>query len=170
MDLHKLTPWNWLRQEGSRNRFLPQRRALPALSRWDRDIEGWFDRMLDDMYGNSPMPPREVTAFRPKLDILEKPDQYLVTAELPGMEKSDLDITLDGQTLSLAGQKKEVREEDKDGYHYSERLFGQFQRLLTLPDDADAEHLNAVFHNGVLTLTIPRHEHREGGQKSVEIH
>lgn len=86
------------------------------------------------------------------------------------MEKQDLHITLNHDALTIAGQKQEAQSSERDGYHYSERRFGQFRRILNLPVDADGEAMEAVFHNGVLSLTIPRHEHHGQGSKTIEIH
>ncbi|EKF75538.1 heat shock protein Hsp20 [Alcanivorax hongdengensis A-11-3] len=171
MDLHKITPWNWLRREGSRERPLPQRSPGHPLLRWDREFDNWFEQMLGDMAWTTPAPRAQPSIpFRPNLDILERPEHYLITAELPSMEKRDLSVTLDGDSLTIAGEKQDVMESEKDGYHYSERRFGQFQRLLTLPADADGEQMNATFHNGVLSLTIPRHEPHNQTRKAIEIH
>lgn len=127
--------------------------------------------MLGDMAWTTPAPQAQPTApFRPNLDILERDDHYLITAELAGVEKKDLDISLDNERLQISGHKQDVQESDKDGYHYSERRYGYFQRMLSLPADADGEQMNAVFHNGVLTLTIPRHEQHGHGRKTIEIH
>ncbi|WP_323774036.1 Hsp20/alpha crystallin family protein [Alcanivorax sp.] len=171
MDMHKMTPWNWLRQEGNRERPLPQRQPGHPLLRWEREFDNWFEQMLGDMAWTTPAPHAQPNApLRPNLDILERDDHYLITAELPGVEKSDLDVTLDNNMLLISGSKAPIQENDRDGYHYSERRFGPFQRMLTLPADADAEQMNAIFHNGVLSLSIPRHEHHHQGSRRIEIH
>lgn len=171
MDMHKMTPWNWLRQESSRERPLPQRQPRHPLLRWEREFDNWFEQMLGDMAWTTPAPHAEPSIpFRPNLDILERDDHYLITAELPGVEKKDLRITLHQDALTIAGEKQEPLSSERDGYHYSERRFGQFQRLLNLPTDADGEAMEAVFHNGVLSLTIPRHEHHGQASKTIEIH
>ncbi|MCG8394642.1 MAG: Hsp20/alpha crystallin family protein [Pseudomonadales bacterium] len=171
MDMHKMTPWNWLRRESSRERPLPQRQPRHPLLRWEREFDNWFEQMLGDMAWTTPAPHAEPSLpFRPNLDILERDDHYLVTAELPGVEKQDLHVSLDGDSLQIAGTKAEIQESDRDGYHYSERRYGSFQRMLTLPADADGEEMKAVFHNGVLTLTIPRHEQHGLSRREIDIH
>ncbi len=171
MDMHKMTPWSWLSDESNRERPLPQRQTRHPLLRWEREFDNWFEQMLGDMAWTTPAPRAQPTApFRPNLDILERDDHYLITAELAGVEKQDLEITLDNDRLQISGHKQEVQETDRDGYHYSERRFGQFQRILSLPADADGEEMNAVFHNGVLSLTIPRHAQHGHARRKIEIH
>lgn len=171
MDMHKMTPWNWLSDESKRERPLPQRQPRHPLLRWEREFDNWFEQMLGDMAWTTPAPHAQNSApFRPNLDILERDDHYLITAELAGVDKQDLEITLDDDRLQISGHKQELKESDQDGYHYSERRYGQFQRMLALPADADGEQMNAVFHNGVLSLTIPRHQDHGHSRKSIEIH
>ena len=171
MDMHKMTPWNWLRRESSRDRPLPQRQPRHPLLRWEREFDNWFEQMLGDMAWTTPAPHAEPSIpFRPNLDILEREDHYQISAEIPGVEKQDLEVSLDNDQLVISGHKNDVEETEKDGYHYSERRFGSFQRVLSLPADADGEQMNAVFHNGVLNLTIPRHEDHGHGRKQIEIH
>ena len=171
MDMHKMTPWNWLRQESSRERPLPQRQPGHPLLRWEREFDNWFEQMLGDMAWTTPAPRAEPNIpFRPNLDILERDDHYLITAELPGVDKQAVTVTLDNDRLQIAGHKQAIEESDRDGYHSSERRYGQFQRMLSLPADADGEQMEAVFHNGVLTLTLPRREQHGHGQRRIEIH
>ena len=165
MDMHKMTPWNWLRQEGSRERPLPQRQPGHPLLRWEREFDNWFEQMLGDMAWTTTAPRAAPSIpFRPNLDILERDDHYLITAELPGVEKSALDVRLDKDTLLISGSKQDPLAAEP---HVDLRLI---QRGTPLPADADAEQMNAVFHNGVLSLTIPRHEHHSHSSRRIEIH
>lgn len=170
MDMHKMTPWNWLRRENNPDQPLPRQARHPLLL-WDREIDNWFEKMLGDMAWTTPAPrANSALTFQPNLEILEQDDHYLISAEIPGVEKQDLEVSLDNDRLMISGHKKDEQESEKDGYHYSERRYGSFQRMLALPADADGDQMNAVFHNGVLSLTIPRHSEHGHSRKKIEIH
>src|SRR5688572_9108482 len=86
----------------------------------------------------------------PTVDIAEDDKAYKITAELPGMTEKDIEVTLAGGALMLKGEKKEEREEKEKDYYLSERRYGSFQRSFRLPEDADAEKIEASCKNGVL--------------------
>lgn len=95
-------------------------------------------------------------AFRAKLNVSGGDKEYEISIELPGLSEEDIHIDLQGNVLTIQGQKEEVNE-DKDKHYYRvERSSGAFQRTLSLPDDADTEGMTATMKNGLLTLTIPR--------------
>jgi HSP20 family protein len=93
-----------------------------------------------------------------KLDLIEKPNEYLVNVELPGVRKEDINVQVENGMLSvLAERKEERRQEDKESrYHYSERRYGSIRRVISLPEGADAERVNAAFNDGVLSLTFAK--------------
>ena len=171
MDMHKMTQWNWLHQEDSHEHSLPQRQPEHPLLRWEGEFDNGFEQILGNMAWTTPAPQAQPSApLRPDLAILERDDHYLINTELPGVEKQDLQVVLSDNQLQIHGHKKALHEPDRDGYHYSERRFGRFQRTLSLPADADGEQMRAVFHNGVLTLTIPRHQQHGHSRRQIEIH
>lgn len=108
--------------------------------------------------------------WAPRIDIVETDKTVEVKAELPGMEKKDIDITLDRDLLTITGEKK-IEKEDKDRhYHRIERHYGTFYRTVRLPTEVDAEKINAAFKDGVLTITLPRVEGEKSGVKHIAIH
>lgn len=91
-----------------------------------------------------------------KMELLEKPDAYLVNVELPGVKKEDLQVHVENGMLSILAERKEEKKEDKDRYHYSERRYGSIKRTVSLPDQADESNCKAEFENGVLSLNFAK--------------
>lgn len=106
----------------------------------------------------------ELTPFRRELDdgewmppveILKKDGQLLVRADLPGMTKDEVKVELTDDLLVLSGERKHEKEEKHEGFYRSERSYGSFYREIPLPEGVKTEKANAVFHNGVLEITMP---------------
>jgi HSP20 family protein len=96
----------------------------------------------------------------PPLNAFRKGDDYVLLAELPGVDRNELDIQVKGNTIRLSGRKT-AKYPEKAALHRRERLFGQFDRALTLPVEIDAEKVQATYSNGVLALLLPRAEHEK---------
>lgn len=97
-------------------------------------------------------------AFLPAIDVSDDDKRYTITVELPGGKKDDVHVELHEGMLTIHGEKKSEREEKKEKRRYVERSYGSFSRSFRLPPDADAEHLDASFKDGVLTISIPKTE------------
>ena len=101
------------------------------------------------------------------LDVYREEDNLVVKAELPGIKKKDLDISLEDDILTIKAEKKQEEvKEDSDRY-ISERHFGQFTRRMTMPFPVDTENISATFKNGLLEMRLPKAE--EAGKKRIEI-
>jgi len=107
------------------------------------------------------------TALTPRTDIIEKKDGLVVKAELPGVKKADLDITLEGDMLSIKAEKKEEKITEDATYYRCERSFGQYMRHISLPFQVDAEQVSATFRDGLLKIRLPKGE--EAKSKRIEI-
>ena len=105
----------------------------------------------------------------PAVDIAETDKAFRITAELPGMKKEDVDISVSQGRLTIKGEKREEREEKEKGYYLSERRYGTFQRSFQLPSQADADRIEAKFDNGVLTLTVPKSAEALKSEKKIKI-
>ncbi|BAQ75403.1 Hsp20/alpha crystallin family protein [Pseudomonas sp. Os17] len=92
----------------------------------------------------------------PAVDICEKDKSYEITAELPGMDQKNIEIKLSNGSLIIKGEKKEDKEENRKGYHLSERHYGSFERVFNLPKGVDAEKIDASFSKGVLSISLPK--------------
>jgi HSP20 family protein len=105
--------------------------------------------------------------WTPPVDIEETENAYILRAELPGMTKDDIQITLENNVLRLSGERKVEKNVDQSNYHRVERVYGTFSRSFALPHEVDAEHVQAHFENGVLTLTVPKAE--QARPRKIEI-
>ena len=105
----------------------------------------------------------------PAVDIVDKGNAYEITAELPGMDESNIDVKFADGTLTIKGEKRDEKEEKKKEYCLSERRYGSFQRSFGVPDGIDADKIEANFKNGVLTVTLPKTPQAQRSEKKIAI-
>ncbi|MCG6968477.1 MAG: Hsp20/alpha crystallin family protein [Gammaproteobacteria bacterium] len=142
-------------------------RALSPFEAMERRMEQ-MERMFEDFF---PMPwkrgfglpaswgkPLWGEEWMPKADLIERDDEVVVRAELPGVEKDDLDLTVTDTTVTLKGETKKEEKEEKGNYFRSETSRGSFTRTFALPCEVDGSKAKADFKNGVLELTLPKVE------------
>lgn len=127
-----------------------------------RGMTPWFDldRFFDDFDRGFGVAPNraESRAWAPAVDIYEDEKEIVVSADLPQMEEKDLDVRVEDNHLHIAGERKFENEEKKDNYHRVERRYGSFQRTFALPDNVDAEKIEAKYDKGVLKVHLPKVE------------
>lgn len=143
-----------------------------ALIRWQRPETGrWepfqhlstlrdeIDRLFQSplaAFGEEMQP--FMSGWSPALDLFEDKDNLFVKAELPGMKKEDIEISLQDGVLTLSGERKDEKKHDYTHIHRSERFVGKFQRTLTLHTAVDVEKVKATYQDGILTVTLPKSE------------
>jgi HSP20 family protein len=143
---------------------------MPALTRkgWGADVTPWNEletltnrmRSLMD-YPFAPSLFRapllsETTQWLPAVELVESDGEFLLTAEIPGMSKDDVDISIEDNVLTLKGAKNFEHEQDKDRMHIREREYGTFERCFNLPRTVDATKIKAEYHDGVVELHLPK--------------
>ena len=116
-----------------------------------RDLLGW-----DPFREMEPYLTAEDRAFQPRFEVLENKDAYVFKADLPGVKDSDINITLTGNRLVIAGRRENKQEQQSSTFYVYEVSYGDFSRAFTLPDGADTEHMNANLSDGVLTIIVPK--------------
>ena len=140
------------------------------------EFEHWLDRFMDDMwrrpfpslFGRDRwLPIRPLSIRMPSLDVYEEKDSVVVKAELPGMKKEDVEVSLAGETLTIKGEKKEDKEVKEDDYYRRERSYGSFLRSVALPCEVKSEEIKASFKDGVLEVRLPKTE--EAKKKSIAV-
>ena len=105
----------------------------------------------------------------PAIDMSEDDKAYRISAELPGIDAKDIDVSVSGDTLILKGEKRQEKEEKDKNYHFSERSYGSFQRSFQLPSSIDRNKVAADFSKGVLTITLPKTAEAREPQKKIEV-
>jgi HSP20 family protein len=165
MEWKKLAPWNWF---GKEQEHLPVRRGSTAQDFFGA-LRDEMDRMFEQSLQRIGLPAEGGLVLKPSLDISEGKRAYTVRVEIPGVDKGDVTLNVQDDTLTIRGEKRREREESDESYHCVERSYGAFQRVLTLPDDADPERIDAKFRRGILKITIPKSEARTAPSRSIPI-
>ena len=167
MNIIRVRPWNWLtREEGRAAGALPvetpsHARGYLSVNPWSlhREIDKLFDDAFRHIGRQSGQEPVE-GVMAPKIDISANEKEYLISADLPGIEEKDIALeVLEGVLTIKAQREHESKSENKDekkGYYRIERHYGMFQRVLQLPEDADADSVTANYKNGVLNISVAR--------------
>lgn len=126
-----------------------------------------MDRLWDRFIGETPLVRRITGEWWPTVDVSETKDNFVLKAELPGMDASDVNVSVSGNVLTIKGEKRK-EEEEKDEHHYrAERYYGSFQRSFQLPSSMQAEKVEATFDKGVLRVILPKVE--EAKKKEIKI-
>ncbi|HOI29759.1 MAG TPA: Hsp20/alpha crystallin family protein [Melioribacteraceae bacterium] len=107
--------------------------------------------------------------FNPRIDVSEDEKTYNVIAEIPGIKKENLKITLQDNILTIEGEKKKEEDSKEKNYYRSERIFGSFKRCFTLPSEVDSEKVDAKFEDGVLSVSLKKLEPQPKKEKVIEL-
>ena len=126
-----------------------------------------ISRVFEEPFGAAAPTTGFFEGWSPSLDVYEDKDHLVVKAELPGMKKEDVDVSLTGDTLTISGERKQEEERKEADSYRSERYFGRFQRSVTLPQPVDASKIQANYNDGILTVTLPKSE--EAKRKQIEV-
>ncbi len=125
-----------------------------------RLFEDAFTRMLSEPQTNRP--------WAPAVDVYETENELVLKADLPDVDLKDIDVRVENQTLTIAGQRKFEKQDSGNGYHRIERNYGNFTRSFAVPNTFDTENVGAAYKNGVLTVTLPKKEAAKPRQIKIE--
>ena len=120
-----------------------------------------FSSEVNRLFNTLLAPEGRSQRWTPAMDLVEAGDHYVLRADLPGMSEDDVSIEINDNVLSISGERRDEREEERQGWHRVERSFGQFSRSLTLPEGINPEAVTAAFDKGVLSITVPKPEKRK---------
>jgi len=124
-------------------------------------FEDAFNRMLTEPQTNRP--------WAPAVDIYETENELVLKADVPDVDMKDIDVRVENQTLTIAGERKFVNQDAGNGFHRIERSYGNFVRSFAVPNAFDTENVAAAYKNGVLTVTLPKKETAKPRQIKVEV-
>jgi HSP20 family protein len=184
MDLKRLAPWNWFKKEQEQEQHgqvLPgPRQDLPThqdhpIMRVHHEIDKLFEsafrgfgfpsfRLDRDLF-----PHFRADWLKPTLDLAATDKEYTISLELPGVEASEVRLEVVNDTLMVSGEKRQEKEEKEKDFYRMERSYGSFQRVLSLPEDANQRAIKAVFKNGVMTITVPRKSLPQSEVRQIEV-
>jgi HSP20 family protein len=149
---------------------------MPSIVRWDpfKEMAGLQDRMnrlFDDVWGRGRRGEEEFISggWVPPVDVRETKDSLEIAAELPGIDPKNVEVAVEAGILSLRGARTFEKAAEGETYHRVERAYGAFERSFTLPGNVDSEHIQAIYHNGVLHLTVPKREEAKPKAISIKI-
>lgn len=149
---------------------------------WQRESDPWrelgrLQRRMNRLFEEfTPMEPfwepfrgmREVLSYEPPCDIQETDSHYLVSMEIPGVKKEDIDIEVKDNQLSISGERKREKTEEQGRAYTHERYFGEFHRVFTLPSTVKADQVKANYESGILEIAIPKVAAGRGKQVKIE--
>lgn len=149
----------------------PVQRYVDPFSAMRTELDRVFDSFLGRGFGRFPTLSRseDGDAVVPSIDVRETETEFVIEAELPGMDEKDVSVTLNDGVLTLKGEKKSKREETKDNYHLMERSYGSFQRSFEIADAVDGDKVKATFDKGVLKVTMPKRPEAVKAEKRIPI-
>ena len=126
-----------------------------------RLFEDAFTRLINEPQANRP--------WSPSVDIYETENELVLKADLPEVDSKDIDVRVENQTLTVAGERKFEKKDSAKGYHRMERHYGSFVRSFAVPNTFDTDKIAAEFQNGVLTVTLPKKEAAKPRQIKVAV-
>ncbi len=183
MDIKKWVPWNWFKkEEENADTRVPVRHVRPE-QRASADVSPVaflhqeIDRMFDDFWGRWPAfgLGRNFSSgltgdiLKPTLDLSASEKEYIISVEIPGVDEKDVKLEMADDTLTIRGEKKLEKEEKEKNYYRMERSYGSFQRVLSLPADADQDSVKAKFKKGILTVKMAKKAMPESYVKRIEV-
>lgn len=130
-----------------------------------------INRLFDNFFRGFEIEPfeRKFAAFSPSIDISETDKELIISAELPGIEEKDIDVSLSKDSLTIKGEKKEEKEDKGKSYYRMERSYGSFSRTIPLPTEIDADKVEAEFKKGVLIIKLPKTPEAIKETKKIQI-
>lgn len=162
-----LAPWRW-GGPGRREEERPFESLRRDMEAFQRNI----DRLFEGMMGERPVMLPEYWAtgeMAPRLDETEDDQAFHVDIELPGMDEKDIEVTLSDGLLTISGEKKAAEAEKDERFFRREREYGSFRRTLPLPGAVDEGKIKAEFHDGVLTIDLPKTKEAQAKVRHIEV-
>jgi HSP20 family protein len=134
------------------------------------DLRREMDQVFGEFFGRTPFQMATTEAnWSPLVDIHEMKEGYQLQVELPGVKQEDIQVSIEGETLTLKGERKHEVEVKEDEYHRVERSYGRFERSVVLPSVVDPGQVKATYRDGVLEILLPKKEEAKPKEIKVEV-
>jgi len=145
-----------------------------ALVRWEpvgelSSLQDDMNRLFNTFFDTPTAGNGTVRRWIPAMDLVEAEDHFVLKADLPGLAEDDVHIDVEGDVLTVSGERKAEHEDKQEGYVRVERSYGSFRRSLTLPEGVDADAVTASFDRGVLEISIPKPEQRKPRRVAIQV-
>ena len=165
MALKELIPW-----KRNNSELAVRRDPMTPFDHFRREMDQLFDGFLNEWpMRSTSLLDRHLGEFMPTIDVAETEKEVRITAELPGMEEKEIDVSLTRGVLTIKGEKREEQEENKRDFHRSECRYGMFERVIQLPAEIDADKAKATFKKGVLKITLPKTAEAQSQRKRIQV-
>jgi HSP20 family protein len=128
-----------------------------------------MDRLWENFFGERPLGRIWESEWAPSLDMSETKDNYVVKAEVPGIDVKHIDISLTGDVLTIKGEKRQEKEEKEEDYHLVERSYGSFSRSVRIPVEVESNKIKASYKNGILAITLPKSEKVKAKEVKIKV-
>ena len=123
------------------------------------NISNDFDDMFRTVFHSDwKYPLKTKPNWKPEIDIKESDNLFQIKADIPGLTKKDIKVSLKGDQLTISGERKKISDNENDHYHYRERSAGKFNRSFNLPESINKDKIQASFKNGILSIELEKHE------------
>ena len=150
-------------------RFRPLGQVLDPVRDFG-DIQSEVNRLFDNFFGRSgPQGGGVERVWAPTVDVHETKDELVVTADLPGLDEKDIHLSINGDVLSLRGERQWNQDVKQENYYRGERWFGKFERTVALPMPVQPDKVKATYRDGVLTITLPKVEEIKSREIKIEV-
>jgi len=145
-----------------------------ALERWDpfaglRDTQSEMNRLLDTFFSRPVRVAPMDRVWAPVVDVYETKDELVVSAELPGVNEKEVQVSITGDLLTIKGERTHAREMKEENYHRLERFSGKFERNIPLPIPVEGNKVKAAYRNGVLEIHLPKSEQVKPKEIKIEV-
>jgi HSP20 family protein len=164
MALKELIPW-----KKNSGELAVRREAANPFDQFRREMDQLFDGFLSDWPGTVNLMDRRLGSFVPRVDVQETDREVRVTAELPGLDQKEVEVTLVQGALTIKGEKREEHEETKGDMHQAECRYGMFERMVQLPGGIDVDKAKATFKKGVLKVVLPKTPEAQSNRRRIQI-
>ena len=164
MSLKELIPW-----KKNDHELAVRREPANPFDQFQREMDQLLNSFLAEWPGRTSLLDRRLGSFIPDVDVTETDKEVRVTAELPGLDEKEVEVTLVQGALIIKGEKREEHNEEKGDFHRSECRYGMFERTVQLPNGIDADKAKASFKKGVLKVTLPKTADAQANRKRIAV-